>query len=194
MLIWPGLFQSFRHNQDNLITRNLYVIQIQTPDSVKHKTIANLWEIWQSWPNIKKPFDKSANQRWFFKWDITYWFHDFLQSWMCTIDWTITYPSFSQKFYFHLSGCLSRISVPFTTKSDTPFDMGNVPFPCYHPPWSWWDSRAFPDNYLSSAKSVTNGPPTCSYFSTLDVPDWVFVVVQSVISLNLTKLESIPTF
>ena len=55
-MIWPGRFQTFRHNQDNLITRNLYVIQIQTPNSVKHKTIANLWEIWQSWPNIKKPF------------------------------------------------------------------------------------------------------------------------------------------
>ena len=43
-------------------------------------------------------------------------------------------------------------------------------------------SRACLDNDLLSAKSLTNGPPTCSSFSALDVPGWMFVVIQAVIS------------
>ena len=49
-------------------------------------------------------------------------------------------------------------------------------------------SRASLESDLLSAKSLTNGPPTCLSFSTMDVLYWVFLVVQAVISKNLTKL------
>ena len=39
-----------------------------------------------------------------------------------------------------------------------------------------------PDNNLLSANSLTNGPQTLSFFSTLDVPVWVFVLVKAMIS------------
>ena len=43
-------------------------------------------------------------------------------------------------------------------------------------------SRVSLDNDLLSAKILTYEPPACSSFSTLDVPGWVFVVIQGVIS------------
>ena len=43
-------------------------------------------------------------------------------------------------------------------------------------------SKEAHDSNLLSAKSVTNEPAACQSFSTLNVPVWVFVVVQEVIS------------
>ena len=91
---------------------------------------------WQDWPNILNPFEKSAYQRWFAIWDITYWFSNAKPSWTCRIDGNITYLSFevfSQEFYSHLNGCLNGISVLFTTKFDKTFRYGNCTFSLFPP-------------------------------------------------------------
>ena len=93
---------------------------------------------WLGRPNIKSPFEKPAYQRWFSKWDITYWFYNAWQTWTWRIDWTITYPSlkeFSKEFYSYLSG--------WSTKHDKPFAMGIVPFFCFHSSWSSHSPFAF---------------------------------------------------
>ena len=43
-------------------------------------------------------------------------------------------------------------------------------------------SKASLDNDFLSAKSLANETPACSSFFTLDVPDWVFMVIQAAIS------------
>ena len=140
---------------------------------------------WQYWPNIKKLFEKSPCQRWFSKWDITYWFYNDWQRWTYRIDWTITYPSlelFSYEFYSRLSGSLNGISVPFTKNLANLWTWKLYLFPVTTLHKADRFSRASLDNDFLSAKSLKNGPPACSSFSTLDVHGWVFVVGPAVIS------------
>ena len=114
----PHPTHPFRYATD-LITRNLYVAQIQRLivwslwPVVKHKSIANLWESVFS----------------------VFWFYNAWENWTCRIGWTITYHSlevFSYEFYSHLNGYLNRISVPCMTKLDKTFGMGIAPLSCSH--------------------------------------------------------------
>ena len=164
----PHPTHPFRYATD-LITRNLYVAQIQRLivwslwPVVKHKSIANLWESVFS----------------------VFWFYNAWENWMCRIGWTITYHSL--KYSVMNSILISMVtwigSVYLAWQNLTKlsaWELHLFPVPTLYE--SDRISTATLDNDLLSAKIATNGPPACTSFSILDVPSWVFVVVQAVVS------------